>query len=293
MKTLPITILVYDGPIARMYLARLYQAGFRPAAILLMIFDRHPATGKPVAQWLPLKFRQVYAERNQEISLNYWPRFIHRSRPDLFSIMCNALGKVYIGADILIGETLKVAHYEKYTDVTERVFLGGLDDEILVSSLQRLEYKTVLFTGGGIIPRKLFDIPGIRYIHVHPGRLPMIRGADGLLWSMLVRGRPGASCFYMDKGLDTGEIILADDVPQINFDISGMPRPDDQILYRALFSYYDPLLRADFFVKMLLNTKSANLSDLPNYQQREQDGITYHFMNEKLRNEALKKLFIT
>jgi len=289
MKTLPITILIYDGPIARMYLARLYQAG----AILLMVLNRHPATGRNVARWLPSKFRQVYAERNQEASLNYWPRFIRRSRPDLFEIICDGLGKIYRGADILIGEMLGIAHYEKYADVVERAFINGLGDDTLVSSLQTLKHKTVLFTGGGIMPGKLFDVPGVRYIHVHPGRLPMIRGADGLLWSVLVRGRPGASCFYMDSGLDTGEIILADDVSQISFDISNIPRPDNQTLYRALFSYYDPLLRADFLANMLSNAKCADISVLPSTNQNEKDGITYHFMHEKLRDEALKKLFIT
>ena len=55
----------------------------------------------------------------------------------------------------------------------------------------------------------MFEIPGIRLIHVHTGFLPQVRGADVLLWSLLVRGRPGVSAFFMTPGLDDGDVLAA------------------------------------------------------------------------------------
>lgn len=146
------------------------------------------------------------------------------------------------------------------------------------------------------MPRQLFEIPEIHYLHIHPGHLPEIRGADGLLWSLLVRSKPGASCFYMNPGLDMGDLIFAHDVPKPVFHLpSNIVRPDDQTLYRILFSYCDPLLRATVLMRFIQKMPDFTLSSfasLPAYKQNENEGVTYHFMHPLLRKVALEKLFI-
>ena len=146
------------------------------------------------------------------------------------------------------------------------------------------------------MPRELFEIPGIRYLHVHPGHLPEIRGADGFLWSLLVREMPGASCFYMNAGLDMGDLIITENLPAPIFKLpKNITRPDDQILYRILFSYCDPLLRADVFVRMIQkipHISDSTLASLLTSKQKKEEGITYHFMHPLLRKAALQKLFV-
>ena len=42
-----------------------------------------------------------------------------------------------------------------------------------------------------------------------------ICGADCMLWSALIFGYPSASCFYMDEGKDTGNIVEAYWLPSL------------------------------------------------------------------------------
>jgi methionyl-tRNA formyltransferase len=65
----------------------------------------------------------------------------------------------------------------------------------------------MLYTSGGRVPGDLLSTSPSRMIHIHPGVVPYVRGSDCLFWSVLTRGRPGMSCFYMNAGIDTGDII--------------------------------------------------------------------------------------
>jgi len=297
MKTLPLTVLVHEGPSARAYLARMRQAGLCPARILLMIQSRHPTTGKTLGRWLPGRVRAWYAEKAQRQSQNHWPRWIKTRHPHLVEAVVGGLNQVCDEPETLLAEMLSPFRYEDYAETVERVMVAGLRDPALVVALSRLSPATVLFTGGGIIPRQVLEIAGVRFLHVHPGYLPHVRGADGVLWSTLLRGRPAMSCFYMAPGIDVGHIIAARDYPAVRFDLNGTPRPDDQTLYRTLFSFYDPLLRADFLVRHVLDGQTldgqTDLSDLPAEPQNPNAGVTYHFMHPRLRSRVLSHLFVS
>jgi hypothetical protein len=179
--------------------------------------------------------------------------------------------------------------WEDYSDSVDRVLVRDYRDPGVLRSIENASSDTVLFTGGGIVPPSLIR-SGARFLHVHPGNLPHIRGADGLLWSTLVRGRPGVACFYMNEGVDAGEIIHTIDLQAITFAISEADRPDDQTLYRALFSFYDPLLRARLFSD-ILTRHEGRLPDSGTAQSADA-GTTYHFMHSELRKRALELIFV-
>ena len=289
MKSLPMTVLFYDGPQARAYLAGLRRAGYRPERVLRLVSSLHPSTQKPLGRWLPQRWRVRYAEKAGEFALNYWPRQIRSRHPELVATMGNALREVYAEAPELIDEILSGFDVSRYTADVRRVFARGLDDPALAQALADVSPTTVLYTGGGILRDNLLGLPDIRFLHVHPGFLPDVRGADGLLWSTLVRGRPGASSFYMGRGIDTGEIISAKDYPFLSFDIAGQSRPADKTLYRALFSFCDPILRTAHLVRETLKDDS-DLSQLPGEVQPPH-GLTYHFMHPRLQETALRAIF--
>ncbi len=291
-RILPLTVLAHEGPQVRAYLGRMRQAGWKPERILLMVNSCHPATGKRVGRWLPRSLRLSYAEKIQEMTQNHWVRHLQKVHPYLVESMIRELIHISGGAASLIAEMSARFRYEDYAQQVERVLVEDLRDLALVEALSHPGPGAVLFTGGGILRKSLLGLPGIRFLHVHPGYLPFVRGADGLLWSMLVRGRPGASCFYMASGIDTGEIIAAEDLPPLVFDISGRPRPDDLMLYRALFCFYDPLIRAELLVTSILS-ETKDLCRLPAVPQETlpEEGTTYHFMHPRLRHTALARLF--
>ena len=65
---------------------------------------------------------------------------------------------------------------------------------------------------------------------------------------------------------------------------------DDDTLYRALFSFIDPLIRAELLVADVLGP-ATDVDDLAGTPQRLDVGVTYHFMHPTVRGRALRKLF--
>jgi hypothetical protein len=291
MKTLPLTVLACEGPQARAYLVAMRRTGYRPERIVLLISSLHPATRKPVAPWLPEGMRRWFAGRVQEASANAWPRRIRSTHPHLVEACASALEPLLENAAGHIQEIVGTFVYEKYADRVDRVFAKGLSDPALAQALQALAPASVLYTGGGIVRPILLDIEGLRIMHIHPGYLPNIRGGDGLLWSILLRGRLGASCFLMDPGIDTGDLLLAHDFDPVRIDLGDHQRPDDLTLYRAIFSFVDPLYRAALLVDKILPLGDVPL-DYPCSPQDKSAGVTYHFLHERLRAEALRMLFV-
>jgi methionyl-tRNA formyltransferase len=64
-----------------------------------------------------------------------------------------------------------------------------------------------------IIPEWLLTVPTIGSICYHPSLLPRHRGASGINWA-IIRGdtRTGLTIFWVDKGIDTGPILLQKEV---------------------------------------------------------------------------------
>jgi len=60
-----------------------------------------------------------------------------------------------------------------------------------------------------IIPEKLLAVPSLGTICYHPSLLPRHRGASAINWA-IIRGdtRTGLTVFWVDKGIDTGPILL-------------------------------------------------------------------------------------
>jgi hypothetical protein len=267
-------------------------AGFRPSSIIGMISTHGEAGGddKRVGRMLPGFLRSKYAGKVQEVRRMYWPRQIRKLYPELYGAIAEGLSSVIDDSVKLLDKITGPFRLEEFSDDVSRVMVRDYRDPVVLEAVQNAPAATILFTGGGILPASLVGA-GPRFVHVHPGNLPHVRGADGLLWSTLVRGRPGAACFYMNEGIDTGEIIESKDLPPTTFEISEVARPDDQTLYRALFSFYDPLMRASVLSDVLTRYE-GQLPDSGTVQSAD-EGTTYHFMHDDLRERALRKIFVT
>jgi len=60
-----------------------------------------------------------------------------------------------------------------------------------------------------IIPERLLDIPLLGTICYHPSLLPRHRGASAINWAIIMGDtRTGLTIFWVDKGIDTGPILL-------------------------------------------------------------------------------------
>lgn len=66
---------------------------------------------------------------------------------------------------------------------------------------------------GTILPKTILEIPKYGCINVHASLLPKYRGAAPIQWAVLNGDKTtGVTTMYMDKGMDTGDIILKEEV---------------------------------------------------------------------------------
>ena len=85
------------------------------------------------------------------------------------------------------------------------------NDEKSITALSSAEPDLILFTGGGLLRKKLLDIPKIGVVNCHAGLLPHYRGMDVIEWAIMEAGddspQTGLTLHYMDRGVDTGPIL--------------------------------------------------------------------------------------
>lgn len=66
---------------------------------------------------------------------------------------------------------------------------------------------------GRILPKEILDIPKLGCINVHGSLLPKYRGAAPIQWAVLNGDKKtGITTMYMDVGMDTGDMILKEEV---------------------------------------------------------------------------------
>jgi hypothetical protein len=269
----------------------MFRAGWRPGKLIVLRYDRLPGTKREIGTWIPSQsLRQRYKAHKHEAMMMFWPRQIRRRYPSLYTNVSTKLQALHPSAGHVLDCILGPARWTKYSDLVVQLSCSGLGDSRVRESLAEDDNKYVLFTGGGIVPSSLLSLKNITMLHVHPGVLPNIRGADGMLWSIFLRGKPGASCFIMAPDLDLGDILHRTEFELPAFGEANIGLPDGLMLYRTLFSYIDPLVRALAFQQLL--DRSNGLNKMPaGRRQLPEEGELFHFMHPLLRDRALKRLF--
>jgi methionyl-tRNA formyltransferase len=73
-----------------------------------------------------------------------------------------------------------------------------------------------------IVPQQVFSVPRLGSICFHPSLLPKYRGASAINWA-LIRGETvtGLTIFWVDKGIDTGPMLLQKEVKVDPADTTG------------------------------------------------------------------------
>jgi methionyl-tRNA formyltransferase len=90
-----------------------------------------------------------------------------------------------------------------------------LKDESTGAFLSRFEPDCIVVVAyGHIIPRWMIDLPKLGCINLHASLLPKYRGAAPIQWA-IARGESvtGVTTMKIDEGLDTGDILLKQEVP--------------------------------------------------------------------------------
>lgn len=110
-----------------------------------------------------------------------------------------------------------------YTPVKEEALKHGIpvyqpiklkDDINLIQTLKELKPDFIIVVAfGQILTKEVLDIPKYGCINLHGSLLPMYRGAAPIQWAVINGEKvSGNTTQLMDVGIDTGDMILKDEV---------------------------------------------------------------------------------
>ena len=256
----PFTLLVADHPVSYAYLWALQKYSLAPEEIIFFVSGRHQK------------------RRFARLSLLTYERWIRNLGSSFSRDVRLSLGAKFTLRDFLGSKSLRPIH------------TGSVNDPTMQHKLANASSSNILFSSGGreeIISPETFSITRKNFLHFHPGVLPEIRGADGLLWSALLRQQAGVSGFWMRRGIDSGPVVAVSEFAFPDFGRRLRSVPTD-VFYHNLLNTYDPLLRAKAMLDLFSNQWSLN-------QALEKSGDSggtgssrqYHPMHRTLRNKVI------
>lgn len=263
---------------SRTYLTYLHHAGYRVRKVLLVDF----VGGGAKLNRLRAVTGSRIASAIIRLKRPLWPDYAPLIRQYCAAVQSGVEHKIDYFAPF---------NYAAYADSVQSFAAADYDDPVLHSIMLAQPCRTFLYTNGGRVPESLLAQPGVKIFHIHPGVVPYVRGSDGLLWSIAVRGCPGVSCFYMDAGIDTGALIATAEFPLPVLPVSApASAADEDALYRALLLAYDPHLRASLFRDVIKSCGGRHLDQLPAQAQTHDKRDNYLWMHPKLRQKIMAEV---
>lgn len=143
-----------------------------------------------------------------------------------------------------------------------------------IDFIKPLPGAVYLYSGlaGCILRQDLLRNSGKRFLHAHGGDAPRYSGSTAFYYSLLERGDIGATVFWMEEGLDTGDVV-----------VRLLAEPHKGIEIDRL---QDPLLRAEAFVLALEKLlHDDHLIETQTHEER----VTYLVIHPVLKHFALRK----
>lgn len=167
-------------------------------------------------------------------------------------------------------ETLKETGIEHQT-----IQAASLNEPAVIEAVKSLSERHVLFSGGGILRREILSL-GKKFIHIHPGFLPRVRGSMAIEWSVLLSERIAASAIFMTERIDAGSVLMTRFFDPPELDPNGIP------------PYFSSHIRSEVLVDLVQEYVSTG-----DFHARSQDpgtGETYYKMHPALNNIVFSRL---
>lgn len=149
----------------------------------------------------------------------------------------------------------------------------------LLAGLEELEYDCLISNGCPFI-LPVDKMKKAKYINIHPSYLPDLRGVDPVVGAMLFQRDFGATCHYMDSGIDTGDIIERVKIPFTkDLDIALAY----QLSFQAEKEAFNLALESNFEVSQ----SQKNVGNEIYYKRSPEDqSITFEETNQEILNKV-------
>ncbi|MBN1634533.1 MAG: methionyl-tRNA formyltransferase [Ignavibacteria bacterium] len=98
----------------------------------------------------------------------------------------------------------------------------NLKDELFISEIKRLNPDLIIVVAFKILPESVFTIPKSGTFNLHASLLPKYRGAAPINRAIMNgEKKTGVTTFFLEKSVDTGNIILQKEIEIDNSDNAG------------------------------------------------------------------------
>ncbi len=165
----------------------------------------------------------------------------------------------------------------------------SINSNSLIEKIKTHSEEIFLISGKQIL-RKILNI-NKKFIHIHPAYLPEIRGADGSLHSISKYGNLGSTAFFVNEGIDMGEIIFREKYKYKKFKLENLGNFNLKDLYRIWFSFVDPLIRIKNLEKLINHKYDNKTVNLENNNEENKQTNYFTFMNNNQLEGVFKKIF--
>ncbi|MHC4295127.1 MAG: formyl transferase [Planctomycetota bacterium] len=151
----------------------------------------------------------------------------------------------------------------------------NFNDENTANILRALEPDLIVVGGARILTERIISIPKTGTLNAHPGLLPAYRGEDTMRWAILNGDPIGVTVHFIDRGVDTGEIVL-----QERIEIAA----DDSI--ESLSAKADGLA-GTLMVRAIKIVRNEKAKPVP---QSKDEGKQYFRMPRRYRKATTRRL---
>lgn len=183
-------------------------------------------------------------------------------------------------------ETLPIKQYLKNKEITSKTLksfcrqnnikhfvTNNLNSSKTIDKYNKEKIDLIIYSGGGILRRKLIEIPKIGVLNAHSGYLPNFRGMNAIEWSVFCDFEPHTTIHFIDHGIDTGQILYSEPIPSSK----------DLYTFRGNAVVHN--------VKLIIKI----LNDLNHYldnmrAQKKESGKQYYVMHSELKKLVQDKL---
>lgn len=155
----------------------------------------------------------------------------------------------------------------------EVYFVNDFNDALVEKVLIQKAVDLVVFTGGGLIRPNILKVSGLGVLNCHMGKLPEYRGMDVIEWPLFKKdfNNIGFTIHFMDKGVDTGDILKVFDIDLIKNET-----------IKSLRVRFEPIM-THYFVKTIVSFLNGELKPM---SQDERDGKQYYIIDDYLKKIA-------
>jgi len=151
----------------------------------------------------------------------------------------------------------------------EQITAENLNDPAVVETVGSTDVEYFLFSGGAVLKNEILS-QGKKFIHIHPGYLPDVKGSMAIEWSILLYGRPAATAFFMERKIDAGKIIRRKfyDLPVLE--------------HNSVAPLFSSHIRSELLVEII--ESFVDTGDFKSLPQEPKAGHFYYKMHPALHN---------